>query len=268
MDPVDGHEGPKTRRKATMDGQQVTQLQVKEIIEAALKPVRESLCKLADKRFIDEAIDKVKEIIDENLQERDEKIKSLEDRVEILESKMAVLDSLERRIALLDNLERKIDDGEQYSRRLCLRINDIDLPQQGESENCMEKVKEVLDELDCGVGIGSVDRAHRIGPKRARNSDGKVRHQMIVRFSSFTDRTKVYRSRKKVKRVRIRLDLTRSRLSTLLEAEDWAESCDGIDFVFADINCNLSAKLKNGKFIFFVSVDDLQRKYDELSSED
>ena len=52
-----------------------------------LKPVRDSLFKLADKRFIDEAIDKVKEIIDENLQEQDEKIKSLEDRVEILESK-------------------------------------------------------------------------------------------------------------------------------------------------------------------------------------
>ena len=41
---------------------------------------------------------------------------------------MAVLDSLARRIAVLDNLERKIDEGEQYSRRLCIRINDIDLP--------------------------------------------------------------------------------------------------------------------------------------------
>ena len=266
MDPIDGHEGPKTRLQASVDGQQVTQLQVKEIIEAALKPVRESLCKLADKRFVDEAIDKVKEIIDEKLQERDKKIKSLEDRVEILESKMAVVDSLERRIAVLGNLERKIDDGEQYSKRLCLRINGIDLPQQGESDNCIERVKEVLDELDCGVGIGSVDRAHRIGPMRTRNSDGKVRQQMIVPFSSFTDRTKVYRSRKKVTRVRITLDLTRSRLSTLLEAEDWVESCDGIDFVFADINCNLSAKLKNWKFLLFVSVDDLQ--YGELSSDD
>lgn len=112
---------------------------------------------------------------------------------------MAVLDILEKRIAVLDNLERKIDDGEQCSRRLCLRINDIDLPQQGDSENCMEKVKEVLDELNCGVGIGSVDRAHRIGPKKTSDSDGKVRQQMIVCFSSFTDRTKVYRNRKKVK---------------------------------------------------------------------
>ena len=90
------HEGPKTRLQAGMDGQQVTQLQVKEIIEAALKPVRESLCQLANKSFIDEAIDKVKEIIDAKLQERDEKIKSLEDCVEILKSKMVVLDSLER----------------------------------------------------------------------------------------------------------------------------------------------------------------------------
>ena len=179
---------------------------------------------------------------------------------------MAVIDSLESRIAVLDNLVRKVDDGEQHSGRLCLRINDIDVPQQGESENCIEKVKEVLDELDCEVGIGSIYRAHRIDPKRARTSDGKVSQQMIVRFSSFSDRSKVYRSRKKAKRVRIRLDLTRSRLSTLLEAANWVKNCDGIDFVFADINCNLSAKLTNGKFLFFVSVDDLQRKYDELSS--
>ena len=34
-----------------------------------------------------------------------------------------------------------------------------------------------------------VDRAHRIGPKRTIDSDGKVRQQMIVRFSSFADRT-------------------------------------------------------------------------------
>ena len=63
MDPTDGHERPKTRRQATIDGQQVTQLQVKDIIAAALKRVRESLCQLADKRYIDEAIDKVKEIV-------------------------------------------------------------------------------------------------------------------------------------------------------------------------------------------------------------
>lgn len=59
MDPIDGHDEPKTRLQATMDGQQVKQLQVKEIIEAAVRPVRYTLCKLADKRFIDEAIDKV-----------------------------------------------------------------------------------------------------------------------------------------------------------------------------------------------------------------
>ena len=35
----------------------------------------------------------------------------------------------------------------------------------------------------------------------------------------------------------------------------------------ADINCNLAAKMKNGKFLFFSSVGDLQQKVEEENSE-
>ncbi len=58
----------------------------------------------------------------------------------------------------------------------------------------------------------------------------------------------------------IRLDLTRNRLGTLKQASDWVKDCGEVSFVFADINFNLAAKMVNGKFLFFKTLDELQQK--------
>ena len=67
---------------------------------------------------------------------------------------MAVLDKLEARLnkkcEKIDDLENRVDNGEQYSRRLCLRMYNIDLAPAETKENCIEKVEKVLTELDCG----------------------------------------------------------------------------------------------------------------------
>ena len=128
---------------------------------------------------------------------------------------------------------------------------------------CMKKVEDVLTKLDCGVGIEAVDRAHRIG-QVTTDQNGTQQQQVIVRFNSFSQRTKVYRKRKTVKDVKIRLDLTRTRLGILKDADDMTKSRDDITFVFADINCRLAAKLANGDFIFFESIDDLNEKLDRI----
>ena len=52
------------------------------------------------------------------MEERDERIKSLEERVE----------KLERSLAVVNRCQYKIDNEEQYSRRQCLHMNNIDLP--------------------------------------------------------------------------------------------------------------------------------------------
>ena len=124
----------------------------------------------------------------------------------------------------------------------------------------MLKVQDILNELDGGLGVDSVDRAHRIGLDKMSNVDGTLHQQVIVRFSSFKDRSKVYRSLKKVKKVKIRLDLMKNRLGTRKLASEWAKRSGDVDFVFADINCNLVAKMKNGTFTFFSSVEKLQFK--------
>ena len=103
---------PNIRSQKSMVEQQVTLAQVKEIIENALKPIRDTLEELPDKSFLDDAVNKVKGIFDGKLVERDNKMKSLEERIEKLESSLAVV----------QRLESKIDNEEQYSRRQCLRF--------------------------------------------------------------------------------------------------------------------------------------------------
>ena len=83
---------------------------------------------------------------------------------------------------------------------------------------------------------------------------------MIVKFTSFRDSTKVYRARKKLNDVKIRFDLTKKRIVLLNKAAEIANKYSCVQFVFADVNCNLAAKRKNGGFIFFNSVEEFKDK--------
>ena len=70
-----------------------------------------------------------------------------------------------------------------------------------------------MENMDCGEGKAAIDRAHRIG-RVTKDKHGKPSQQVIVSFTSFSERTAVYRSRKKAREgVRVRLDLTKKRLS-------------------------------------------------------
>ena len=148
-------------------------------------------------------------------------------------------------------MHRKIDDNEQYSRRVCWRFDNVPLPEIGDKEDCAKKIGEIMNEMNCGLDANDIDRAHRIG-QRKTSEDGSQRQQIIARFKSFRGRTPVYRNRKKAKdNVKIRVDLTPKRIKILNAAMDIARQSPIIDFVFADINCNVAAKLTNGNFLYF-----------------
>ena len=83
---------------------------------------------------------------------------------------------------------------------------------------------------------------------------------IIVRFTSFRDRTVFYRARKEIKKKSnygSSVDLTFDRLAILREARKVVESVEGINFAYADINCNLRVLTKNGKHLSFNSITDL-----------
>ncbi len=253
-----------TRRRAGAGRKMAEQKDMKDLIVEALKPVREDISSLPDKKYIDDIVNKQTVQINKKIEAQNDKIKQLENRIEKLESQNLEerVQQLESELAIVQNLADRVDDAEQYSRRTCLRMYNIELPESGEKEDCLEKVGKVLQNMDCGVNIDSVDRAHRIGRKET-DEEGKVRQQMIVKFNSFRDRTLVYRNRiekNKVGNVKVRLDLTRKRLSVLRDAKEFIKGRNDVEFVFADINCSLVAKMNNGKFIFFDSVHTLEYK--------
>ena len=176
-----------------------------------------------------------------------ERIAKQETKIVELESKIAVMD------AHIDKLKRNNDDLEQYHRRLCLRINGIPAPDEGERETgdqSLEKVKEIFNELGVDAPDVVIDRAHRIG--EVKQIEGKRYKQMIVRFTTWRHRSLVYKARKESKKYRIKLDLTAAKATMLRNANEMLKSTKGA-FAFADINCRLCAKI--GPDFFYFSTE-------------
>ena len=104
-----------------------------------------------------------------------------------------------------------------------------------------------------------IDRAHRIG-KIKTAADGKEQSRaMIVKCTTWESRTAVYRARKEQDTVKIFMDLTPRRSKPLSDTKSKATSDPNIDFAFADINCRLGFKLKDGSLKFFNSKKEMSQ---------
>ena len=150
--------------------------------------------------------------------------------------------------------EGRSDDNEQYSRRVCLRVEGMPLEGRETEEDLASKL--VKDFKDIGLDItgDAIERTHRIGPVITDVDDFSeetTRQQVIVKFKSWGYRTKVYRARKKSKSYRYRVDLTRRRLNLLRKAREMAKGITAIEFTFSDVNCRLAFRLNTGDFKFF-----------------
>ena len=170
------------------------------------------------------------------------------------------ISQLEDNIAVLERhviqLQRKSEENEQYQRRLCLRINGIEVPQAAESaDECLEKVRDVFKELKVSVPDNVIDRAHRVGPTRRVN--GKPTRQMIVRLTTWRHRTAIYRARKTSDKYKIKLDLTKTRVKLLEEANQILKG-KGNCFAFCDINCR-PTMFHDGSYHFFNCLKDVEK---------
>ena len=119
---------------------------------------------------------------------------------------------LKQRVTLL---ETKADAAEQYSRRNCLRISGVP---EDSSENTDVYVIDMARAIDVEVKLDEIERSHRVGPMKA----GRPR-DIIVKFTSYRVRRKVYGERTKAKvrgyaGVFINEDLTKSRKELLMKA--------------------------------------------------
>ena len=119
-------------------------------------------------------------------------------------------------------------------------------------------VKTLREDLNIEVTPGELDRAHRIGPKKAVDH-GVEKQQMIIKVFKWETRNRIYRARKDghSKVISVRLDLTKRRLNILNEARNITKNSSNFEFVFADINCRLGVKFVNGPLRFFNSLAEL-----------
>ena len=157
-------------------------------------------------------------------------------------------------------LKIELEDLQQYVRRPNLRIFGINVEENETSRDVATKVKEMISDANIEIPDDALDRAHRIG-RTKEDEDGNVTQPIIVRFSTFRDRTIVYKARKDIKskfNCGVSLDLTKSRLGILNRAREMVENVDGIDFVYSDINCNLRAFTKNREHLKFDNIYDLE----------
>ena len=163
------------------------------------------------------------------------------------------------------------DDNEQYQRRLCLRIDGVELPQDNDGESgdkCLSTVKKIFKELKVNVPDCVIYRAHRTG--KVKVNGGKRSRQIIVRFTTWRHRTQVYRARKKSAKYKIRLDLTKEKMKFLATANDMLKSngkAEEGSFVFADVNCRPCLKLVDD-FKYFASEKEMLRFISNLDKEE
>ena len=74
-----------------------------------------------------------------------------------------------------------------------------------------------------------------------------------------------YRNRKSLKGgVTVHLDLTKSRMDLLMEANKHIKDISNVEFAYSDINCRLKVRFKNRREEFFDSMEDLISKVDCL----
>ena len=182
-----------------------------------------------------ESISDIKALVQEQLNliiKLTETVSSQKERIDKLEESLIECEnSLKVSKTVSSRLVKRCDDLEQYGRRLCLRILDVDGDDSETSDDVFDKCIELFNKLELDIPEACIDRAHRIGKK----TPGRIR-PIIVRFTTWRHRTMVYRKRKDCVNCRITLDLTKTRMDILKEAINLARESDHISYVFADIN--------------------------------
>ena len=216
------------------------------------------------KILIKDQSDTIKELglkiakLEEKVTTNEETIARLDERVSLLEGKIVYLETQDKLKA------RKLDDLQQYSHRESLRFNGFQTKQNEFIEYCEKRVKQFIrNTLKVEVDENYFNRIHRIGQKY-RCDDGKECQQIIVKFKGFIPRTIVHRARKHKSDISVQLDLTKRRYDLLKEARTRIKGADSVEYAFADINRSLGLRLKNGRFKFFNSSEELDMALAEV----
>ena len=206
-----------------------------------------------EESFSSKLLSIVKVEIQAVVEKQEKKIEELESTVAVLRQHVSNLkDSMQ-------SASTKTDDLEQYGRRLCLRMDGFPSATNETADEVLIKVKSKFEEAGLQIPDEVIDRAHRIGPTYKDRVSDVEGQSVLVRLTTFRHRTMIYRKRGNMGDVRVKLDLTKERYQRYREALKIADSAKRkVEFVFVDVNCRLSVRLRNGSVKIFNTLDDLK----------
>ena len=164
--------------------------------------------------------------------------------------------------------ERKLDDFEQVSRKVNLRIRGIKVEKNDSPANIMSTIKDQAEALNLEIPAFEYDRCHRIGHKY--DYKGVTHQDVLLKLSFWRTRDLLYRYRKSFT-FKISPDLTQRRSALLEFARDQVEidavTKRSVEFVFCDKNCKFAVFSKSKRFYSFSSWLEFLNIVDRLDGE-
>ena len=231
--------------------------------EEILRPLRESI-----KSFTD-ILDGIEKKFEDRLRRQEDQLRS---QAAIFKSLINRIETLERKsefAAIMHDLnKRKIDDQEQFSMKINLRIEGIPLGKNETPATIMSEIQARIKAAGLKIPAHHFDRCHRNGVKKEFN--GVSNQSVLLKMCFWRDRDIIYSNRKKLE-FKVYPQLTRRRAEILSFAKDRVqemESDKNIDFVFVDRNCKLSVRSNSGKFHVFNSKVEFMNIVSWISSND
>ena len=119
-------------------------------------------------------------------------------------------------------------------------------------------MKSCHDKINVPFDHDNIDCVHRIGKKYIDENTEKKVQSIIVKFKSRKSRKEFYDARPRnfvngkkkpgLNFFNVSVDLTRRRYLLLKTAKGIIKDNPDISYVYADINCSLGIKFKNGSF--------------------
>ncbi|KAF5282232.1 hypothetical protein FQR65_LT14400 [Abscondita terminalis] len=198
-----------------------TQGQQNDIKEIAIKSFSDNF---EDEKFLDVIATKLSNMV----------MAKIEDKLQQLEN---------------DELSKAFDDLQQYTRRNSIRIFGL---KEDRNENVDQAVISLFnDKLGVQLSVDNIDRCHRLGVVQP---GVKKPRAVIVQFTSYRYRAKVFKEKKKLKGsgITIREELTRARLELL------NKSCEKFGFKNVWSNDGVIIVNKNNRKTRIKSMHDLE----------
>lgn len=148
---------------------------------------------------------------------------------------------------------RRCDDNEQFSRKINLRLEGIEVRDGDSPEVLMNYIIQEIAKLNLNINDIEFDRCHRMGKKYVVRN--KTYQSTLIKLSFWKTRDVIYRNRKDLP-FKVFADLTTRREDLLQFANEQLNDeiiNDLVKFVYADRNCKLKLCSTGGRFYGFSS---------------